>query len=1811
MKTRFLAIVLGFICSIGHSQITELFYNGQKLFNTNNFTEFGGTLYFSAEFGSPRQTAIFSIDSTGVVTNENTFTIIDSSSNPFSALDIAQIIVYNDELFISFLESVSPLRQLYRFDTDTKQLTFFLNISSEIVRFDTQFGSRLYFSYPVNGFGELHYVDVPNNILTPVAVPGADEDLTIATFPREFITFNGRIYYTGTIGNVGGAYALYSISPNGGDLRTEFTVTNSVIEKTVFDNKIFFIDIANNRLYSFSDVFALGFITSVDGQVEFGFGEFNGNLVFAVSNATTGNNELAFLNTNNVVTRIPCTTGNAFGDAYPLNLPGKEFNNQYFFAGASDNFGRELFTYANDNSEAIMFQDFVAGNGSSFVGGNSIEEFANRIYLGGFDGLHTIITCVETVDIEDAAFEEYIENELNAGDGILGNKKVCKEKIQTITELRLTEGGQFNGQGFGIEDLSGIEHFEALELLWVQNNDLTSLDLRQNTELQALGAFRNNIASLNLEGLTQLTVIGLSINAITQADFSSNTAVEVLDIENNNLESITLGDNINFVQFRVTDNPNLQSLDISGIDSNLTTFSATGLSSLSCIQVSSEQNANAQAGWSKDTTTEYSTNCNNQPFTVTTSLGGEVVDTDPAACCTAYEIVEGQLLEIYFESDATATDGEDYVVQLSLAGSEAESADISNRENSPNLQYTYTVKAANPDNTMQIDIVDDGILEAAGENLRLTFTPVGSNFTFSGTTVYNIKINDKPSTPFEVNASVSGNVTGTEPNYTVEEGQPFNLNFDANASASNGTVYNPVIAITQNGSDATAAFTIDDLDKSFTVSGADPDGRIQFVANDDGNDTGDEVYTISITSENSGEYTIAQPTSFTITVTDRPNNAPILLQTTVVGATPDGADYRITEGQTLGIQIEALNGTNGESFTIPLDLSNTTAQAADYSGPETSFQVTIDNTQDPDGVLSYAITANDGDESDEILDIILDQPVGYQWQSVGGDGFLRLKITIEDEDTGTNANVVAVLTNTGGMESESAGAEQRFDEITLQLFDEDGNVFTSTETITFEVNFNTEGIADEEKAEAGDFVPEKQTFTIPAGSSSDTIQVIYPREDPDDLVHDFYNVDIVSVNASFPIGLPSRLTAKILDISAPFTVEVRFRGIADLDDSGGPECCIYRRVEENSIIRFDFFAEKGVPTAMNYRVQIVTNNEPEDADEGATPATFRVDFTPSSFNEGTEGVFPYNGFPDERDGTWNVRIEDDNIPDELESFRIDFEDVSANLENSTQDYSFEIAAHKFDFTIIEAIPANIELVNNDDTLNEEEPGDFLQLRVYLETPSNDDVTVSFEIDGDENDNDFTISSQNPLSYDETTNSGNITLFSGNGVQEAFITVTSINEPEGQEVNEGAEEFIFSLIDGFGYKLGNSIVQPVTLIDDDQADFDVVLNVPVGNETIFEDNTRPTTSFFEISFLDGMTNTSNSPLPINFEILPNANSEPQLVTDYRIYDGEPSLGREITNETMKSVTVETGASKGFIYVVVTEDDGEIEEPEAINIRLDTGVGYNLPSPNNTKTITIISKEQDTSTLNPANISATVSSATCPDVSEGEISMTNSSPFVFTVDLLSDSGQTLDTATLEDFTINPIVLFEDLAPGEYQLKLSTDTPDIFPPNFTLSVRNNLLSTQLVSSSVDKSRNEAALVVSGSSYYEVRVNDRKYEFEFESESQNTLMVPLENGTNEILVDGLAPCQGTLKSTLTLANYKVFPNPSPSKINFSGFTGETKIDCYLFDGAGRLVLSTSTVSNGLGEFELDVANLPQGTYFGRIVSLGHKVVQVKLLKN
>ena len=130
----------------------------------------------------------------------------------------------------------------------------------------------------------------------------------------------------------------------------------------------------------------------------------------------------------------------------------------------------------------------------------------------------------------DENFRNWVLAQDYGQDGVL-----TEDEIAGVTEIDVSEKN--------IASLKGVEHFTALWSLYCQNNQLTSLDLSQNTELVSLSCQNNLLTSLDLSKNTELGVLICSVNQLTSLDLSQNTAIAYLDCNNNQLTSLDISQN--------------------------------------------------------------------------------------------------------------------------------------------------------------------------------------------------------------------------------------------------------------------------------------------------------------------------------------------------------------------------------------------------------------------------------------------------------------------------------------------------------------------------------------------------------------------------------------------------------------------------------------------------------------------------------------------------------------------------------------------------------------------------------------------------------------------------------------------------------------------------------------------------------------------------------------------------------------------------------------------------------------------------------------------------------------------------------------------------------------------------------------------------------------------------------------------------------------------------------------------------------------------------------------------------------------------
>ena len=136
----------------------------------------------------------------------------------------------------------------------------------------------------------------------------------------------------------------------------------------------------------------------------------------------------------------------------------------------------------------------------------------------------------------DANFRQFLIDE---GYGCqctsLNQRYLTFEDIEGITTLDVSN--------MGINSLTGIQFFTALEELDCAENALTALDVSNNKALTELDCDLNHLSSLDMSMNTTLRRLTCSENNLTSLDVSENMELESLYCQNNNLTTLDVSNN--------------------------------------------------------------------------------------------------------------------------------------------------------------------------------------------------------------------------------------------------------------------------------------------------------------------------------------------------------------------------------------------------------------------------------------------------------------------------------------------------------------------------------------------------------------------------------------------------------------------------------------------------------------------------------------------------------------------------------------------------------------------------------------------------------------------------------------------------------------------------------------------------------------------------------------------------------------------------------------------------------------------------------------------------------------------------------------------------------------------------------------------------------------------------------------------------------------------------------------------------------------------------------------------------------------------
>ncbi len=167
------------------------------------------------------------------------------------------------------------------------------------------------------------------------------------------------------------------------------------------------------------------------------------------------------------------------------------------------------------------------------------------LLLGAFP-LHS-----QFVTIPDAAFLSALIEE---GVDKNGDSLISTEEAELITYLDIA-GNWDEGKPGEIKDLKGIEVFVNLDTLRCNYNQISSLDLSENTSLTFLRCNENQLSSLDVSGCFALTELDSERNLITGLNLSDNTSLEKLGCSKNQLSTLDISSNTALKKIDLRDNP--------------------------------------------------------------------------------------------------------------------------------------------------------------------------------------------------------------------------------------------------------------------------------------------------------------------------------------------------------------------------------------------------------------------------------------------------------------------------------------------------------------------------------------------------------------------------------------------------------------------------------------------------------------------------------------------------------------------------------------------------------------------------------------------------------------------------------------------------------------------------------------------------------------------------------------------------------------------------------------------------------------------------------------------------------------------------------------------------------------------------------------------------------------------------------------------------------------------------------------------------------------------------------------------------------
>ncbi|MGB3342890.1 MAG: T9SS type A sorting domain-containing protein [Aequorivita sp.] len=197
-----------------------------------------------------------------------------------------------------------------------------------------------------------------------------------------------------------------------------------------------------------------------------------------------------------------------------------------------------------------------------------------------FSLLGTMCLTAQIVYIPDPNFKAALLSDSNINTN--GDGEIQVSEAEAAVDVSVV--------GNNINDLTGIEAFINITFLECSDNNLTSIDISNNLELEIFECYNNQLTNIDISQNTALYQFECRFNQLTSLDLSNNPNIVLLSMGNNDISELDLANNNALLILECTETL-LESLDLSH-NTNLISLICNDNDALSYINLKNGNNEN-------------------------------------------------------------------------------------------------------------------------------------------------------------------------------------------------------------------------------------------------------------------------------------------------------------------------------------------------------------------------------------------------------------------------------------------------------------------------------------------------------------------------------------------------------------------------------------------------------------------------------------------------------------------------------------------------------------------------------------------------------------------------------------------------------------------------------------------------------------------------------------------------------------------------------------------------------------------------------------------------------------------------------------------------------------------------------------------------------------------------------------------------------------------------------------------------------------------------------------------------------------------